>query len=36
MLDYEVKEASEKFLVVGSHNIPANEIQEIAAKLNWK
>lgn len=35
MLDYEVKEASKDFLIVGCHNIPSNEIKEIAAKLNW-
>jgi hypothetical protein len=35
MLEYEVSEASKDFLVVGCHNIPASEIKEIAAKLNW-
>lgn len=35
MLDYTVAEASKDFLIVGCHNIPASEINEIAAKLNW-
>lgn len=35
MLDYQVREASEKALIVGCHNMPMNEIQILAKKLNW-
>lgn len=36
MLDYKVKSATSEGLVIGCHNIPTEEIEAIAVKLNWK
>ena len=35
ILDYDVKEANNKHLVVGCHDIDINVINQLAARLNW-